>query len=192
MCKQTAISFKRPARHDLDLALPVDRYRRPLIHRRLANAERPTKRGLTSKVGNGFCLCHDAKSMACRTQTRKDAIRPDAYAQYMAAQTINDRIIEVVREDGRPASDIARAAGISKQTLNDWLKHRTKNPQNEHLLNFADALNLELRWIISGKGPKRVARDPPDILRAADLLREMPDARRRHLVEFLESSSKAA
>ena len=192
MGKHLSISFERSTRHDLDLTLPVDRNRRPLVDRRLADTERTAQRGLAPEICNGFVLGHDAESMACRTAPRKDGIPAFAYPSYMAAQTINDRINEVVREDGRPAVEIARDAGISKQTLNDWLKYRTKNPQNEHLLNFADALRLELRWLISGKGPKRVARDPPEVLRAADLLREMPEGQRHHLVEFLESSSKAA
>lgn len=192
MDKQFAIGFELSSGHDLDLALPVNRYRRPLVDRRLADPERAAQRGLAPKVGDGFVLGHDAESMACRTPARKDGIPTLAYAFGMATQNINDRINEVVREDGRPAVEIAKAAGISKQTLNDWLKYRTKNPQNEHLLNFADELRLELRWLISGKGPKHVARDPPEVLRAADLLREMPETRRRHLVDFLESSSKAA
>lgn len=192
MGQQFAISLKRATGNDLDLALPIDRYRRPLVDGRLADAERSTERGLASKVGNGFDLCHDVESMACRTPPRKDGIPAFTYASGMANQTISDRIKEVVQGDGRTDVEIAKLVGISKQTLGDWVHGRTKNPQNEHLLNFADALRLELRWLISGKGPKRVARDPPEVLRAADLLREMPETRRRHLVDFLESSSKAA
>lgn len=69
--------------------------------------------------------------------------------------TIAERLkTEIDGRDDVRAADVARAVGISKAAMSDILHGKTKQPKPENLLAIADYLGLELRWIISGRGPK--------------------------------------
>lgn len=69
--------------------------------------------------------------------------------------SIADRLkTEIDGRDDVRAADVARAIGITKAAMSDILHGKTKQPKPENLLAIADFLGLELRWIISGKGPR--------------------------------------
>lgn len=186
------ISLQSAIGHDLDLALSIQWNLDPLVDRSLTDPERAGQSCLSPKIIDGILLFHGAESMAYRTKQGKDTIPSFSYAQGMERRTITDRINEVILESKRKPAEIARAIGMSKQAMNDWTEGRTKNPRNENLLDFADEMGVELRWLISERGPKQAKRDPPKVERAACLMRTMPEHQLEHLVEFLESSSKAA
>ena len=50
---------------------------------------------------------------------------------------------------------LADACNIKPPSVSDWLSGRTKNIEGENLLNAAEYLNVEPRWLISGTGPMR-------------------------------------
>lgn len=191
------ISTQSTASHNLNLALPVEWDFVPLPDRRLANPERASQSGLRSEMLDGVLFFHDAKSMAYRTDRRKNAILDISYAQGMAAETITDRIKAIILESGMKDVEIARQTGISKQSVGDWKNGRSVHIKPDNLLAFADAFGIEIRWLISGKGPKS-SRDkprdekPPDVQRATDLLREMPEDQRKAVLILLESLGNAA
>lgn len=68
--------------------------------------------------------------------------------------TINDRIREAILSDGRTQSEIARACGVQRATVNDWVQGRTKYVRPEHLFALADALRISPRWLATGDGAK--------------------------------------
>lgn len=52
-------------------------------------------------------------------------------------------------------STIARVCGIQAPSVHQWFSGRTHSPKAEHLAALADAYGLSLRWIVTGRGPKR-------------------------------------
>ena len=50
---------------------------------------------------------------------------------------------------------LARACGLSKPTVSNWLGGRTKDLKGPSLLAAAKALKVNPEWLASGKGPMR-------------------------------------
>lgn len=73
-------------------------------------------------------------------------------------ETLSDRIKLVLFEEGLSQAEGARRCSISQQTLN----YIIKNKLNQSKLANQIALGLGVRseWLISGKGEKRVRRQP--------------------------------
>lgn len=70
--------------------------------------------------------------------------------------------------DGRKAAEVARAIGMKPQTLDAYL--RGAIPSADRALLIADALAVNVRWLITGRGPRESAESP----RADDDWRELP------------------
>lgn len=70
-----------------------------------------------------------------------------------------DRVEEAMLEAGvqphKVKSTIARVCGIQAPSVHQWFSGRTHSPKAEHLAALADAYGLSLRWIVTGRGPKR-------------------------------------
>jgi len=84
--------------------------------------------------------------------------------------SIAERLRKVIdsRDDVRDV-DVARAIGVSKAAMSDILNGKTKQPKPTNLLQIADFLGLEIRWVISGIGPKTRAEARRDSLDLSDL-----------------------
>jgi transcriptional regulator with XRE-family HTH domain len=52
-------------------------------------------------------------------------------------------------------TEFAKICNVSKQTVGDWLKGRTKTMTGEALLNSSDFLGVNARWLCSGVGEKQ-------------------------------------
>lgn len=83
---------------------------------------------------------------------------------------INARIRECLDEDQRSQADLARLIGVSRATLNDWKRGRTKNLKMENLFAIADAFGVSARWLATGSGPKRDPLQTPIIRDVAECL----------------------
>lgn len=103
-------------------------------------------------------------SMAYHTHAVKDSIPFCHYALRMD-ETITERIVQAIKHaltlgKFENQSEIAKASGVSKQALTDWVKGRSKDLKPHHLFAFADACGVEARWLATGKGPM-LAKSPP-------------------------------
>lgn len=73
---------------------------------------------------------------------------------------LSDRLTESIREweaDNNQRltnTDFAKICNVSKQTVGDWIKGRTQSMTGEALLNGADYLGVNPRWLCSGTGKK--------------------------------------
>lgn len=76
-------------------------------------------------------------------------------------QTMNGRL-KAARlahpEYRRSKTKLAKAVGVSRAVIGQWETGRTKNLKNEHMLNVCDVLNINVRWLITGKGPRNTPR----------------------------------
>ena len=64
-------------------------------------------------------------------------------------------------ELGMTQAELARRCHIDRSAVNQWLNGSVKNIRPENLVALADALGLEIRWIITGRGPRLAKQDPP-------------------------------
>lgn len=121
-----AISFERTVSDQLNLTLPIQRDFLPLPDGRLSNPERAGQGSLAPKKLDGVCFLHDVISMAWYTSQGKDTRHESSYAHGMASYTdITSRITQTMEEMGYTPSALARAVGVTRQTVGDWIKGRT-------------------------------------------------------------------
>jgi transcriptional regulator with XRE-family HTH domain len=99
----------------------------------------------------------------------------------MDADTITDRLIDAFRAaetDGLTQADLARRCGVSRATVNDWLKGRAVSIKPPHLFAVADALGIEARWLATGQGPRHCQRLSADQQRLIQQYHVLSDTER--------------
>ena len=67
---------------------------------------------------------------------------------------ISDRINARMAELAMSAADLARRCHVSRAAVTGWTKGSSPNIRPHHLVNIADALGLEIRYLITGKGQR--------------------------------------
>ncbi len=65
--------------------------------------------------------------------------------------TLHDRIRERRKQLGLSMQDVAALCDVSWQAVQRW--ETTAAPKRNNLLSLADALNISLEWLMTGKGP---------------------------------------
>jgi DNA-binding Xre family transcriptional regulator len=63
---------------------------------------------------------------------------------------INNRLAEI----GLLPIELARRCGVTRASVSGWTTGKAKNIRPDHLVAIADAIGLEIRWLITGKGPR--------------------------------------
>jgi transcriptional regulator with XRE-family HTH domain len=82
------------------------------------------------------------------------------------------------------AADLARATGISKQNLTNWMNAHAGSTHIAPRFAFAiqDATRFNARWVLYGEGPARIDVADPLDSRILDALKSLPDERKRALL----------
>lgn len=75
----------------------------------------------------------------------------------MESKTLAQRISMRRKELGLSRDDLATALGVSVTAVQMWEAGTTKNLKLAHLCTIADALNVNVRWLAEGRGPKEAA-----------------------------------
>lgn len=67
------------------------------------------------------------------------------------------RLSGLIAESGGTKSDFARGIGESPQVVSKWLYANAKQrlPGANYIIKIADYFGVNLRWLITGEGPKR-------------------------------------
>lgn len=63
-----------------------------------------------------------------------------------------DRLLEAIA--GEPVAAFSRRCGASESLLRNYLKNGNK-PGVDHLVGIADAANVSIEWLATGRGPKQ-------------------------------------
>ena len=93
---------------------------------------------------------------------------------------ITTRLNEAIRESRYSRhADLARALGVSKQAVCEWTKGRAKNIRPEHLIQLAETLGVEAKWLAIGIGPKLRPSIDAEILATIEALSSLPEEPRR-------------
>ena len=156
------VCLKLPAGQHLNLVLATQGNLLPRMDRGPMNPQRSSQCRLGSVVVDGVLLGHDGYSKTCLTRTVKHDQPRNAYAWPMPDNnSINARIKARIEEMGMQQVELAKRVGVSKTAVSLWINETTKFIRPDHLVKIADALGLEIRYLITGQGPRLAKHDPP-------------------------------
>ena len=65
---------------------------------------------------------------------------------------LSDRIAWALKQRGMKQAELARLTGVKAQSISCWLNGRTKQLSGEVALKAAKALQVNQKWLVSGKG----------------------------------------
>lgn len=100
---------------------------------------------------------------------------------------IRKRIAEAIETSGVTQADVARALGISSSAVSQWMS-RVKFLRPHNLVALADLTGFNIRWIATGKGPKRPPKPlSPEEEQLVDTYRGLPSPElREQLKDFAQ------
>lgn len=71
--------------------------------------------------------------------------------------TLSERIRTILEETKIEATVLAKAAGVTKGTVSQWLTGDIKSIKLEYAVGIQDAYGYNAVWIVMGKGPTKAA-----------------------------------
>jgi transcriptional regulator with XRE-family HTH domain len=85
---------------------------------------------------------------------KEDAITTKEEHSVPKAETLADRLRELLEQRGLNQTHAAERAGIPLATLNKWIHQGDKaaNPSAENLVALKEALNVSIDWLLTGEG----------------------------------------
>jgi phage repressor protein C with HTH and peptisase S24 domain len=69
--------------------------------------------------------------------------------------TLANRIIEARQECSLSKAELARRVGVTRATVSMWESGQIESLKDDNLLSLSDLLDVNPRWLNSGRGPKR-------------------------------------
>jgi phage repressor protein C with HTH and peptisase S24 domain len=69
--------------------------------------------------------------------------------------TLASRIIEARQECALSKAELARRVGVTRATVSMWESGQIESLKDDNLLSLSDLLDVNPRWLNSGRGPKR-------------------------------------
>jgi len=90
-------------------------------------------------------------NIECKRQQRIMINTPFGMLNRMS---ITDRINERLRKTGKKATQLADAVGRTRGAVSGWTGGGAVNLRPDNLVNAADFLECEVRWLAVGKGPE--------------------------------------
>jgi phage repressor protein C with HTH and peptisase S24 domain len=69
--------------------------------------------------------------------------------------TLANRIIEAREECSLSKAELARRVGVTRATVSMWESGQIESLKDDNLLSLSDLLDVNPRWLNSGRGPKR-------------------------------------
>ncbi|AOY96883.1 repressor [Cupriavidus sp. USMAA2-4] len=71
--------------------------------------------------------------------------------------TLSERIQTILDETGAEAVALAKAAGVTKGAVSQWLSGQIKSIKLEYAVGIQEAYGYNAVWIVMDKGPKKAA-----------------------------------
>ena len=71
--------------------------------------------------------------------------------------TLSERIRTILDETKVEATALAKAAGVTKGTVSQWLTGDIKSIKLEYAVGIQEAYGYNAVWIVMGKGPTKAA-----------------------------------
>jgi len=67
-----------------------------------------------------------------------------------------DRVLELIDEAGSEAK-LERRAGLPVSTLSHYSRAKPSEPTRPYLIALARSMDVQLEWLCTGRGPKRIS-----------------------------------
>ncbi|PMC18208.1 helix-turn-helix domain-containing protein [Oligella urethralis] len=67
-------------------------------------------------------------------------------------KTLSERLIHAMKLANVKQVDLAKAAGVSRASVNDWISGKSQNIRGENLVKVAKLLNVNSSWLATGHG----------------------------------------
>lgn len=81
---------------------------------------------------------------------------------------LQDRLKTALSEAHISANRLAKAVGVSHVAVGQWLNGTSKNIKGATAIKVAEALDVNLDWLLTGTGPKERGKNPPRPVMAVD------------------------
>lgn len=112
----------------------------------------------------------------------------------MKVATNQERLNELFDADPRNDTAIAKALGVSKQTISMW-RHGTRSPKKSVLINISREYNVSIEWLMGfdverNENRKKVPIVVPDTERFVKLISYMPQDEYIMVMEAFEKAEK--
>jgi transcriptional regulator with XRE-family HTH domain len=104
--------------------------------------------------------------------------------RYSTMSFLNERVTEAIETSGVEVPDVARACGISVQSVYKWMNGKSKTISGANLMELSRLTGYEARWIICGKGEKRQDQKALSVFLA---MQGMPEYKKDMLVQASNS-----
>lgn len=117
---------------------------------------------------------------------QQSTLRNSTPATIATMSTRGERIQMILDEIGLSQADLAREMNVERATVNKWIHNSTSDMRLDNLLWLEDKYGYFMRWIISGKGPKKIG----ETLDISDLSDEAKKAIQTTVHAFKISSPK--
>jgi transcriptional regulator with XRE-family HTH domain len=72
--------------------------------------------------------------------------------------TFHERLRAAIDDSGRTQGEVAEEVGAHPNQVSQWVNGRGK-PDSRHLINLANALGVDLNWLLLGRGHTPPRRD---------------------------------
>lgn len=81
---------------------------------------------------------------------------------------LQDRLKTALSEANLSANKLAKLVGVSHVAVGQWLNGTSKNIKGATAIKVADALQINVDWLLTGAGPKEKGKNPPRSVKAVD------------------------
>lgn len=98
-----------------------------------------------------------------------------------------DRIQYILDSEGIKQAELARRLGITRATISEWMKGRSKSPRMETPFLIESRLGYSARWVATGEGdPKPRKIDPTDSTIIEALIKLTDPDKKSAVSEFVD------
>lgn len=109
-------------------------------------------------------------------------------ADTMFNMSITERITERRTELGMKSIDLAKKVGVTRGAVSQWESGKVENIRPENLIALADALEVTVRWLATGKGAKEGL--SPDAREVAERYASSAPAKRQAFRALLDMADE--
>lgn len=102
--------------------------------------------------------------------------------------TIGKRIHKIIEEKELTLEQFGAPLGVSRSGVSKWINDITKDLKNENLIRIEKHWGINVRWLLTGEGPKDVkdlqespSRFSPEVQAIAELCESLDASGRRAL-----------
>lgn len=67
-------------------------------------------------------------------------------------KTLKERLTYAMEISGVKQIDLAKSAGVSRASVNDWVSGKSQNIRGDNLMKIARLLNVNPNWLATGYG----------------------------------------